>query len=566
MNKTTLNELKELAKDITVLYAEDDVNVRESTHIFLKTFFKKIDCAKDGLEAYKKYKNNKYDIIITDIKMPNINGIELIEKIRAIDSLVSIIVISAHSEINYLLSGIKFSIDDYLLKPIDTEEFLIVLSKVLNNIHNKKLESNYKNSLECTVQEKTDELNYNYTHEYYTNLPNLIQLNNDLSMYMNKYMILLDISNFSFINKEYGRDLSNKIIAEIGQVLKLQLKDKSKLYKIESDRFIIILDETSKDELSLFCEKIILFFDNNCIEVDDINLLITFNIGASEVIKNELCESIVCCDYALDKSKSFGSRHFEIYDENSIEYSFEKNTISRLDTARDIVINDNIKLYFQPIKNIYENRVNNYEVLVRGMVNNELLAPDTFLSEVESLGLISLLTRSIIEKSFIFFKDNNYNFSINVTEIDLFEGYLPKYLDKLLKKYSIESNRVTFEVLETVAMNKSNKNRILHTLNSLKDLGFNIAIDDFGIEHSNFSRISSMDFDYIKLDGLFIKGLDKNKKNENIIKTIVNLAKMLNIKVIAEFVENEKIYNIVKDSGIDYAQGQFIGMPKAELL
>ena len=100
----------------------------------------------------------------------------------------------------------------------------------------------------------------------------------------------------------------------------------------------------------------------------------------------------------------------------------------------------------------------------------------------------------------------------------------------------------------------------------MSDLGFKISIDDFGVENSNFSRLLNLKLDYIKIDGLFIRGLKDNEKNRTITRAIVNLAKTLNIKTIAEYVENEEIYELVKKCGIDYAQGYHVGKPKSILL
>jgi EAL domain-containing protein (putative c-di-GMP-specific phosphodiesterase class I) len=97
-------------------------------------------------------------------------------------------------------------------------------------------------------------------------------------------------------------------------------------------------------------------------------------------------------------------------------------------------------------------------------------------------------------------------------------------------------------------------------------MGFKIAVDDFGIENSNFSRLLDIQLDFIKIDGLFIKDLKKNMKNRTITRAIVNLAKTLGIKTVAEYVEDEGIYNLIKECGIDYAQGYHIGKAEPQLL
>jgi EAL domain-containing protein (putative c-di-GMP-specific phosphodiesterase class I) len=124
---------------------------------------------------------------------------------------------------------------------------------------------------------------------------------------------------------------------------------------------------------------------------------------------------------------------------------------------------------------------------------------------------------------------------------------------------------VTFEILENITISEDSK-KIISELNLLKDMGFKLAVDDFGIENSNFSRMLDIDLDFIKIDGMFIKDISKNPKYRMVAKAIVNLAKTMNIKTVAEYVENESVYNLVKECGIDYAQGFYVGKPKSNLI
>jgi EAL domain-containing protein (putative c-di-GMP-specific phosphodiesterase class I) len=171
----------------------------------------------------------------------------------------------------------------------------------------------------------------------------------------------------------------------------------------------------------------------------------------------------------------------------------------------------------------------------------------------------------MINKSFKFFQDKTHQFSINITERDLLENYMADFLNEKMEIYNIVPSRVTFEILENITLAKNNA-KITEQLNRLRDMGFKIAIDDFGIENSNFSRLLEIDLDFIKIDGVFIKNLKENTRNRTITKAIVNLSKTLGIKTIAEYVEDEEIYDIIKDCGIDYAQGYYIGKPESILI
>ncbi len=386
------------------------------------------------------------------------------------------------------------------------------------------------------------------------------ELGDELEKDGHNYLFLLDVSNFSAINKVFGKMFSNKILLEIESMLRVNIHKRSKLFKVESDRFVILSNEKSRENTKEYCEQIISFFDTTRVVVEDVELDVTFNIGVSKIINN-ISDTIVNSEYALDKSKKLGSRNYEIYDELNSEYIDEKDALPWLNRTKELVLNDQIEPYYQAIQEISTGKIAKYEVLARGVIGEEIIEPKYFIEPAKKLGILTAITKTIITKSFKYFKNKECLFSINLTERDLLEGYLSEFLKDKLSTYSIDSSRVTFEILESVVVDQNFK-IISDQIAELKEMGFQIAIDDFGIENSNFNRILEMNADVIKVDGAFISRLKENEKMSLIVKTIVNLAKSLKIKTVAEYVKDEYTYDTVKALGIDYAQGYFIA--KAE--
>ena len=392
---------------------------------------------------------------------------------------------------------------------------------------------------------------------------NTNQIENELKKNLYSYLFLLDVSNFSAINKVFGKMFSNKILLEIESMLELNTHNHAKLFKVESDRFIILSNEKSKESVKEYCEQIISFFDTKKVTLDDVELDVTFNIGVSKIINN-ISDTIVNSEYALEKSKKLGSRNYEIYDELNVEYLDEKDAILWLDRTKELILNDQIEPYFQPIQEIATGEVSRYEVLARGVVGEHIIEPKYFVNSASRLGILTSITKTVIKKSFQYFKNREGSFSINLTERDLLEGYLSNFLKDKSLVYSIDPSRVTFEILESVVVDKSFK-VISQQIKELKEIGFMIAIDDFGIENSNFNRLLEMNADIIKVDGAFISELKDNEKLALIVETIVNLSKSLGVKTVAEFVKDEYTYETVKELGIDYAQGYFIGKPQPNI-
>ena len=137
-------------------------------------------------------------------------------------------------------------------------------------------------------------------------------------------------------------------------------------------------------------------------------------------------------------------------------------------------------------------------------------------------------------------------------------------MTRLSEKYAIEPNRVTLEILENISANGTNES--IKQLQKFSQMGYLIAIDDFGSDKSNFYRIHSMHVDIIKIDSAYIKDIDCNKTSEMIVKTIISLAQAMGIPTVAEFVYSKAIFEKVKSMGIDYSQGYYFGEPMPLLI
>ena len=564
LKEQQLIHLMEKTKKLRLLYVEDSQEMREVILEFLSNFFDNITIAIDGEDGLQQSQLDSFDIIMTDIKMPKLNGLEMIEKIKELNTQASLIILSAFHEPEYFLQSIQYNVDGYLLKPFNHQQFFEVLIKITSKIEIEKKLREYQANLEALVEKKTQEIEYRCLHEYYTDLPNAIMLQDDLMAQEYHYMLLLDISHFSVLNKEYGKEFANHVIIRTARILEKHIHKKAKLYKTESDRFAILVKDASLKDIYLYCDQIVSFFDTKNIQVDDSEIHITFNIGV-DLIRADVSETLINCEYALDKSKELGSRHYEIYSENTAAFVDEKEAIKWLRLTRELILNEAIEPYFQPIEHVQIKKIYKYEALARGIYNGEVIAPYYFIKSAEKLGLATAITRIMINKSFAFFSDKTEEFSINLTERDLLEGYLIKFLKERLKQHNIEASRVTFEILENITVAKNSK-KITKKLNRLREMGFQVAVDDFGIENSNFSRLLEINLDFIKIDGIFIKNLKTNERNRTITRAIVNLAKTLGIKTVAEYVEDEEIYEIIKECGIDFAQGYHIGRPIPELV
>ena len=374
---------------------------------------------------------------------------------------------------------------------------------------------------------------------------------------------LLNIDNFSNINNAYGFDIGNMVLEKVANLIKMVKPSSATLYRFCADKFVIIDErDLTTDGLKRVAESIISFFSYTEITVDDeIEFRLTFSIGIS---KGRGLINITQAEVAIRELREFTRNDFKIFDPFSKFVHNEQQNIYWIQKIKEAISDEGIIAYFQPIINNSTGKVEKYECLARLKDEDEIISPYLFMESAKVTGNLSYVTKSLIAQSFKKFSNNEYEFSINITGEDLALDYLEPFLLKNVNKYHINPSRVVLEMLEDITT--LDKGSTLKQLNSLRENGFKIAIDDFGAENSNLSRLLEIQPDYVKIDGAFIKNIVDDVKSQVIVDAIIMICKRSNIKIIAEFIHNKEVQERVNALGIDYSQGYYFGAPSSELL
>ena len=416
-------------------------------------------------------------------------------------------------------------------------------------------------TLEQRVLTKTQALQHNYYHDQTTGLANLKEFQKVIKQGEDNFIILLDIKEFSLTNKQYGKDIADQLLILTAKLLEHHIQEGTKLYRADNDKFIIYKENTNIKSVKAFAEQILSFFEVYPIDIKGIELFCTFRAGITDL--SSIDESLIHGEYALMMAKKKGVK-YSIYDLNEDELQNEKSTIESLLFTKKLILEERITPFYQAIYDIKNDEIIKYECLVRGIDKNEIIPPYRFLEAADRLGLTTNITRLMIDRCFLYFNNSQHKFSINITGSDLLDSSFLDFLKIKLKHYNIRPENVTFEILENITTHSSSS-VVLDSLGKIKKLGCQIAIDDFGVENSNFSRLLEIDLDYIKIDGLFIKNIHKNEKDQKVVNAMVSLAKTLNVKTVAEFVETREVLEVLKECNVDYAQGYLIGKPQKEI-
>lgn len=374
---------------------------------------------------------------------------------------------------------------------------------------------------------------------------------------------LLNIDNFSNVNHAYGYDIGNAVLCNFVKYLNIVKPTNSKLYRFNSDKFVIIDErKLEESELCKIVELILSFFSQTDIVIEDemeFRLSISIGISTAKGLIN-----ISQAEMAIEELRISKKNHYMLFNPYSDYVQQEQENIYWITKIKEAVTNENIVAYFQPIINNKTKKIEKYECLARLNDDDSIISPYYFMNAAKATGSLSYVTRALISQSFKKFSANDFEFSLNITGEDLIEDYLEKLLLKNVNRYKIDPSRVVLELLEDITT--LDKGTTIKQLTSLRENGFKVSIDDFGAENSNMSRLLEIHPDYLKIDGAFIKNIVTDEKSQIIVDAIVSICKRSGIKIIAEYVHNKEVQEKVKSLGIEYSQGYYFGEPKSELI
>ena len=391
-------------------------------------------------------------------------------------------------------------------------------------------------------------------HDQLTGLFNKTKLEEILSESEDYTLIHCDINNFSIINMAYGFEYGDKLLKEVAEVLSGEF-DADGAFRINSDEFALLYP-TTVDPLDIVMDIQRYFYDNPFI-VDGIVMNISMNYGVATGGEN-LLENAA---FALKFSKEQGKNRWHIFDKERDQPSKEEK--NRFVEANALVYRameeDLFVTYFQGIRNNETGKIEKFEVLLRIEDDGKIISPFFFLEAAKLSGMLPEITKRVIDKSFRIMQSREESFSINITEDDLHQDYLVKYLANRIEKYGIRPQRIILEILEGVSV--SGKKNHINQLKALKQMGIQLAIDDFGAEYSNFERLLELDIDFLKIDAKYIKNIDKDEKSYEIVKAISAFAKKLEVECVAEFVHSKEVQSKTEELDIEYSQGYYFDEP-----
>lgn len=399
------------------------------------------------------------------------------------------------------------------------------------------------------LEKKNEKLAY---YDQLTELPNRQKFFIDISKKDPTACAIFNIDEFKEINDFFGSENGDQILKDIAAWFsKLDLQT----YRIDGDEFAILYYENiSLETIKHNVKNILSLFEEESFYIQKERVQISFSVGIAKEKYRLFTKADIAIHYAKENKLKIA-----IYKEDAnIEQKYKKN-IAIASSIREALVDNRIVCHYQAILDLSKNEITKYETLVRMIgKNKEIIPPLEFLNISKRTKLYSHITLEVINQACNTFKNRKESFSVNLSIDDIKDAHTVQEIIKTLIKTNTAS-KIIFEILESEGI--ENYQDVTNFITQIKGLGARIAIDDFGTGYSNFEHILKLNVDYIKIDGSLIKGMKENNKHKIIVETIIDFAKKVGSKTIAEFVYDQEILDITKQIGIDFAQGFYVGKP-----
>ena len=544
-NKSIINKLKRY-----ILIAEDEYVNQEILKEILSNEYEVL-VSSNGVEALEILNTSKMPIslILVDLNMPIMDGFTLIKEIKKDDKYMNIPIIVITGDKNSELEALTLGAVDFITKPFDLTE--IIMARINRSI---ELSENRIIVSASERDELTDVYNIHIFEEYVGRIDKYHQ-NNKMDT------VVLNISHFHLYNELYGKDEGDKTLICIANILKDIARDNDGIVaRMQKDYFALYIKHI--DDYDKLLNKI-----NNCLK-DKYNLSnVTIRLGIYSSNSNEnVDERIDRAKLVCDEIRNSNNKFYNVYNDEDQKKQLFKEKLNH--DFKKAIANKEFKVFYQPKISIKDGnyKLSSAEALVR-WIHPELgfISPGMFIPLFEENGNIKILDQYVWNETARQIKEwyDKYNIllpiSVNVSRIDMFDIKIVDVISSIVKNNNISPNQLLLEITESAYNNETDQ--IIDIINQLRDLGFKIEIDDFGSGYSSLNTLATLSFDYLKLDMKFVHDMFKNDKTLKMVGIVSDIAKYLNVSLIAEGVETKEQLDKLKEFNYNVIQGYYFSKP-----
>lgn len=413
-------------------------------------------------------------------------------------------------------------------------------------------------------------------HDALTGLINRSEFENRLQDALNTFqtqhishcLLFIDLDQFKIVNDTSGHRAGDELLKCLSQVLKENARARDSIARLGGDEFAILLErcplEKAEEVANILRRKIAEYRFNWEGR--------TFTVGASIGIvpidheHPSIEELFSLADTACYGAKDAGRNCIMVHSPKSNEVRQRQTEMRQVAFLKEAIKSDQLVLYKQYISCAKdEDSEGRYEILVRMIKDDELVPPGAFLPAAERYNAIVEVDKWVVENYFKWLADNPeerkklIQVNINLSGQTLGDAEFPGFLEEMFTRYNVPTEKICLEITESTAVRSLSKTNAF--ISRLKLRGIKFALDDFGSGFSSYSYLKNLKVDSVKIDGSFIRNITKDAIDRSMVESIANVAKVIGIKTVAEFVENHETLELLHEMGVNFTQGYHIHKP-----
>jgi diguanylate cyclase (GGDEF)-like protein/PAS domain S-box-containing protein len=426
----------------------------------------------------------------------------------------------------------------------------------------------------------TRQLTYQATHDALTDLPNRTYIETRIKQILqmpernlSHALMYLDLDQFKVVNDTCGHIAGDELLKQLAHLFKLHIRGKDIVSRVGGDEFVIFLEDCPREKARKIAQLILRDVSDMQFVWGEKWFTVGVSIGLVPISDSSMSYNDImsAADVACYTAKDLGRNRMHEYQLNDSEYATRRDEMEWVHLINQAFEQGRYVLYMQDIQPTVgmEGARPHYELLVRMRASDDsIVPPGSFLSAAERYDLSQRIDYWVIETALELIATLNKThkseeipyFSINLSGKTLSNGGFLDYVRGLLMQHPDMATYINFEVTETIAV--SNLTETIHMMNSLKVMGFKFSLDDFGSGVSSYAYLKNLPVDFLKIDGSFVRNIAASEVDRVMVEAIQRIARVMDIKTVAEFVENKNILDVLAQLGVDYVQGYGIAKPQ----
>jgi diguanylate cyclase (GGDEF)-like protein/PAS domain S-box-containing protein len=383
-------------------------------------------------------------------------------------------------------------------------------------------------------------------------------------------VVLLDLDRFKYVNDFHGHTAGDEVVRMIGRALTGVISDNDVVARLGGDEFAVLLKGADRDEAARVANVILNTVSSQELAIGTLAVTTTASIGVVPFSDSEsgVDALLAAADMAMYAAKEAGGDRCHVFDHDDEHVADMQARLAWADKIRRALDEDRFVLYWQPIIELSTGAATHHELLLRMIGDDgEIIPPGAFIDTAERFGLIGEIDRWVVTRAIHLLADDNvedgHRLEVNLSGKSVGDRELPELIEREIALTGIDPARLVFEITETAAI--ANMELARDFAERLTRLGCRFALDDFGAGFSSFYYLKHLPLDYLKIDGDFIRSLTSSDTDQLVVKSIVDIARGMGMKTIAEFVEDGETAAMLREMGVDYSQGYFHGRPQPVL-